>query len=66
MAKQRGGAKKLRRSGRKAAYYTRQHIVTARNKARRALKRKKRQDEIKSILAHIAKPFAAKMKGGAE
>jgi hypothetical protein len=55
MAKQRSkGRKKLVRSGRKKAYYTRQYIVTARNKARRAKKRE----------ANIAEKEAQRLKGG--
>jgi hypothetical protein len=35
------GSKKLKRSGRKKAYYARQFTITARNKARRALRRER-------------------------
>jgi hypothetical protein len=53
------GRKKLTRSGRKKAYYTRQYIVTARNKARRALRRERRIAEKAAWKVAVERGFVA-------
>lgn len=46
---QKGGAKKLRRSGKDKGYYTAQVIRTATNKTRRARKRLKKAEHWKLV-----------------